>query len=85
MVDDGHGVAKVIELAERIATNTVLSNFAIVQALPRIARSDPEGGFLLESLMAAITVGDDEAKARVNAFLEKRIAKVAHHSGESER
>jgi len=52
VVDDGHGVAKVIELAERIATNTVLSNFAVVQALPRIARSDPDGGFLWESLMA---------------------------------
>jgi enoyl-CoA hydratase/carnithine racemase len=85
LVDDGHGLAKAIELAERIATNTVLSNFAIVQALPRIARSDPEGGFLLESLMAAITVGDDEAKARVNAFFEKRVAKVAHPSGDSER
>src|ERR1700730_15540345 len=85
LVDDGRGLAKAIELAERIATNTALSNFAIVQALPRIARSDPEGGFLLESLMAAITIGDDEAKARVNAFLEKRVAKVAHRSGESER
>jgi (methylthio)acryloyl-CoA hydratase len=85
LVDDGHGLAKAIELAERIATNTVLSNFAIVQALARIARSDPEGGFLLESLMAAITVGDDEAKERVNAFFEKRVAKVAHPTGESER
>jgi hypothetical protein len=36
-------------------------------------------------LMAAITIGDDEAKARVNAFLEKHVAKVAHPSGESER
>jgi enoyl-CoA hydratase/carnithine racemase len=85
LVDDGHGLAKAIELAERIATNTVLSNFAIVQALPRIARSDPDGGFLLESLMAAITIGDDEAKARVNAFLERRVPKVSHPSGESER
>jgi (methylthio)acryloyl-CoA hydratase len=85
VVDDGHGLAKAIELAERIATNTVLSNFAIVQALPRIARSDPDGGLLLEGLMAAITVGDDEAKARVNDFLEKRVPKVAHLSAESER
>ncbi len=85
VVDDGHGLAKAIELAERIATNTVLSNFAVVQALPRIARSDPDGGFLWESLMAAITMGDDEAKARVNAFLEKRVPKVAYRSGESER
>jgi enoyl-CoA hydratase/carnithine racemase/acyl-CoA synthetase (AMP-forming)/AMP-acid ligase II len=71
LVDDGHGLAKAIELAERITTNTVLSNFAIVQALPRIARSDPEGGFLLESLLFAIAVGDDEAKERVNAFFKK--------------
>jgi enoyl-CoA hydratase/carnithine racemase len=84
VVDDGHGLAKAIELAERIATNTALSNFALVQALPRIARSDPDGGFLLESLMAAITIGDDEARARLNAFLEKRGPKVAHPS-EGER
>jgi enoyl-CoA hydratase/carnithine racemase len=84
VVDDGYGLARAIELAERIATNTVLGNFAMIQALPRIARSDPDGGFLLESLMAAITIGDDEAKARVNAFLEKRVPKVAHLS-ESER
>jgi hypothetical protein len=32
-------------LAERIATKTVLSNLAMVQALPQIARSDPDGGF----------------------------------------
>ena len=85
VVDDGHGLVQAIELAERIASNTVLSNFAVVQALPRIARSDPDGGFLWESLMAAITMGDDEAKARVNAFLEKRVPKVAYRSGESER
>jgi enoyl-CoA hydratase/carnithine racemase len=77
VVDDGHGLAKAIELAERIATNTALSNFAMVQALPRIAHSGPDGGFLLESLMAAITIGDDDAKARINAFLEKRVPKVA--------
>jgi (methylthio)acryloyl-CoA hydratase len=82
VVDDGHGLAKAIELAERIATNTMLSNFAIVQALPRIARGDPDGGLLMESLMASITVGDDEAKARI---LEKRTPRVAPVSGESER
>lgn len=82
VVDDGHGLAKAIELAERIATNTALSNFAMVQALPRIARSGPDGGFLLESLMAAITIGDDDAKARINAFLEKRVPKVAQPESE---
>jgi enoyl-CoA hydratase/carnithine racemase len=84
VVDDGHGLAKAIELAERIATNTVLSNFAIAQALPRIARSGLDGGFLMESLMATITLGE-ESKTRIDAFLEKRVAKVAPLSRESER
>jgi (methylthio)acryloyl-CoA hydratase len=84
VVDDGFGPAKAIELAEQIATNTTLSNFAIAQALPRIARSSPDGGFLMESLMAAIAIGDEEAKARINAFFEKRVPKVAPLFGEGE-
>jgi (methylthio)acryloyl-CoA hydratase len=78
VVDDGEGLTKAIELAERIATNTTLSNFAITQALPRIARSGPDGGFLTEGLMASITADDGEARARINAFLEKRGPKAAH-------
>jgi enoyl-CoA hydratase/carnithine racemase len=82
LVEDGQGLAKAIELAERIATNTTLSNFAMVQALPRIARAGSDGAFLMESLMASLTVGDEEAQARINAFLEKRGPKVAALSGE---
>jgi len=84
VVDDGFGLAKAIELAEQIATNTTLSNFAITQALPRIAGSNPDSGLLMESLMAAIAIGDEEAKARINAFFEKRVPKVAPLFGESE-
>jgi enoyl-CoA hydratase/carnithine racemase len=80
VVADGQGLAKGVELAERIAANAALSNFAIVQALPRIARADPETGPLLESLMAAIAASDGEAKARLKAFLEKRASKVTHRS-----
>jgi hypothetical protein len=35
---------------------------------------------MMEALMAAIAQGDDEAKARLQAFLEKRAPKVAHGS-----
>jgi (methylthio)acryloyl-CoA hydratase len=76
VVANGDGLTKGVELAERIASNAVLSNFAVTQALPRIARADPETGLLMESLMAAIAASDDEAKARLNAFLEKRAPKV---------
>jgi enoyl-CoA hydratase/carnithine racemase len=80
VVEDGEGISKAIELAERIATNATLSNFAVVQALPRIARSDPDAGFLMESLMWAIAANDAEAKARIHDFLQKRAAKVSHGS-----
>ncbi len=59
-----------------MAGNAPLTNFAVIQALPRIADSDPRVGYLMESLVAAVAQGDDEAKARVRAFLEKRAAKT---------
>ncbi len=76
VVDVGAGLAKGIELAERIAQNAPLTNFAVMHVLPRIAESDPASGYLAESLMAAIAQGSDEAKARLKDFLEKRGTKV---------
>jgi (methylthio)acryloyl-CoA hydratase len=76
LVEAGAGLAKAIELATRIAGNAPLTNFAIMQALPRIAESDPASGYLTEALMAAIAQGSDDAKARLKDFLEKRGKKV---------
>ena len=80
VVEDGQGVSKAIELAERISANAALTNFAVVQALPRIARSDPDAGLLMESLMWTVASNDAHAKARIHDFLEKRTAKVSHRS-----
>jgi enoyl-CoA hydratase/carnithine racemase len=77
LVDEGEGLAKGIELAHRIAGNAPFTNFAVMHLLPRIARSDPAAGYVTEALAAAIAQGDDEAKARLKAFLEKRAPKVA--------
>ena len=77
LVDEGQGLAKGMELAHRIAGNATFTNFAVTHLLPRIARSDPSAGFVAESLAAAIAQGDEEAKARLKAFLEKRAPKVA--------
>jgi enoyl-CoA hydratase/carnithine racemase len=76
LVEDGEGLAKAIAIAEKMAGNAPLTNFALIQALPRIADSDPRIGYLMESLMAAVAQGDAEAKSRVADFLEKRAAKV---------
>ena len=76
VVPDGQGLAKAMALAQKIATNAPLSNFAVMQALPRIADMSQPDGLFVESLMAAIAQGDDAAKLRVRAFLEKRAGKV---------
>jgi len=72
----GEGLTKALELARKIATNSPVTNFAVLQALPRIAQANPAEGFLMESLMAAVAGGSDEAKTRMRAFLEGRAAKV---------
>jgi enoyl-CoA hydratase/carnithine racemase len=76
LADDGAGLAKGIELAERIASNAPMSNFAVMHALPRIAESDPASGLFTESLMASVASNSDEAKSRLKDFLEKRGKKV---------
>jgi (methylthio)acryloyl-CoA hydratase len=72
----GHGLAKGIELAQRIAANASLSNFAVMQALPRIADMPQSQGLFVESLMASIAQGDPAAKERMNAFLQGKAGKV---------
>jgi enoyl-CoA hydratase/carnithine racemase len=72
----GEGLAKALELAEKVAANSPVTNFAVLQALPRIAQANPAEGYLMESLMAAVASGSDEAKSRMRAFLEGRAAKV---------
>jgi (methylthio)acryloyl-CoA hydratase len=84
VVDGGAGLAKGIALAEQIATNAQLSNFAMVQALPRIARSDPDSGLFMESLMVTLAAGDAEAKTRIDAFLDKRAPKTIPRSATGE-
>jgi enoyl-CoA hydratase/carnithine racemase len=77
LVGDGEGLAKGLELANKIAGNAPLSNYAITQALPRIADLSASDGLFMEALIASIAQGDDAAKERVRAFLEKRSHKVA--------
>jgi len=78
LADPGAGLAKGVELARRVAENAPLTNFALIEALPRIADSDPATGLLLEALMSAVAQAAPEAKDRLRAFLDKRAGKVVH-------
>ena len=79
LAEPGEGLAMAFELARKIASNAPLSNFAVLQAMPRIAASGDDAGFFTEALMSAIASADDDAKQRLRAFLEKRAPKVMHH------
>lgn len=75
-VANGEGLDKAKEIARKIAANSPMTNFAVIQALPRIADANPGQAFMMESLMAAIAQGSDEAKQKLQDFLEKRAKKV---------
>jgi enoyl-CoA hydratase/carnithine racemase len=75
-VRDGEGLAKAIELAQRMATNAPMSNYAVMHALPRIADQSQSEGLFTESLMAAVAESTPDAQERLRAFLEKRAGKV---------
>ena len=76
LVADGEGLAQGIALAQRIATNAPVSNFAVMHALPRIADQSQSEGLFTESLMAAVAESTPEAQTRLRAFLEGRAGKV---------
>ncbi|WP_427918723.1 crotonase/enoyl-CoA hydratase family protein [Streptomyces sp. cg40] len=76
LVDEGAGLASASEHARRIAANSPFVNYAVLQALPRIAETSPETGLLMESLMSAVAQSGSDAKERMNAFLTGRAAKV---------
>jgi len=73
----GGALAKAKELAEKIAGNAAMSNFAIVNALPRIQDLAHDDGLFFESLMAAMTQTSPEALERLRAFLDKRAERLA--------
>ena len=76
LTDAGGALPKALELAERVAANAPLTNFAVLQALPMIAEANPQTGLLMESLMATVAQSDKEAKSRIRAFLDHKTAKV---------
>lgn len=76
LVPAGTAFDKAFELAERVAQNAPLTNYALMHALPRIAEQPADQGFLTEAMMAAIAQSAPEAKQRVRAFLDGRAAKV---------
>jgi enoyl-CoA hydratase/carnithine racemase len=76
LVGAGEGLAKALELAQRIANNAAMTNYGVMHVLPRIADQSIQDGMVTESLMAAIAVSDPETCERLSAFLDHKANKV---------
>jgi (methylthio)acryloyl-CoA hydratase len=70
LAETGEGRRMAAELAARIAENAPLSNWAVVNAVPRIHDMSTSDGLFAESLTVALTHGGDEARTRMREFLE---------------
>lgn len=76
LVPAGEGTKKALELAETMAGISPVTTYAVLHALPRIGEADPDQGYFIESLMAAVAGGSDEAKTLMREFLDGRGARV---------
>lgn len=76
VVEAGTAVEKALELAQKAASNAEISNYAVINALPRIQDMAKEDGLFVESFISSFTATSPEAEERLRAFLEKRVARV---------
>lgn len=76
LTEAGGALEKAVALAEKVATNAPLTNYAILQALPRIQDMSRSDGLFVESLMAALVQTAPDAEERMKDFLEGRSQKV---------
>lgn len=76
VVEEGKALERALEIAARMAQNAEFTNYAIINALPRIADMSSEDGLFTESMVATLATMTDDAKDRLRAFLEKRAPKV---------
>jgi enoyl-CoA hydratase/carnithine racemase len=81
LTPQGEALEKAVALAAQAATNAEISNDAIINALPRINDMGPDDGLFVESFIASFTATSPEAEERLQAFLNKRVAKVARPGG----
>jgi enoyl-CoA hydratase/carnithine racemase len=72
LVGEGEALNKAIELADHIAGNSRMSNYIMINAIPRIADMDRMSGSFAENLAAGIVHGEEDAFTGIDAFLDKK-------------
>jgi len=77
VTESGGARAKAMELARIAACNAPLSNYAVINALPRIHDSGYDEGLFFESMIATLTQVTPDAQERLRAFLDKKAPRLA--------
>lgn len=72
----GDALSKALELARGIAQNSPLSNFAIINGLPRLRDASHDDGLFFESTLAALTSASPDAQKGLREFLDKKAARL---------
>lgn len=73
VVDHGSGVDFAMKLAKTIATNAPMSNYAVINGIPRISEMGHAEGLFTENTVASMTGAD--AAQRINSFFDGRKAR----------
>jgi enoyl-CoA hydratase/carnithine racemase len=76
LVEDGKELEKALELAQRIASNSDASNYAIMHTIGRIADMSSSDGLFTESIMAALVQTCPEVQDRLADFLDRKAGRV---------
>ncbi|RWI57103.1 MAG: crotonase/enoyl-CoA hydratase family protein [Mesorhizobium sp.] len=76
VVRNSQAKSKAIEIAKASVENASLSNFAIIQALPRIGEMSKDDGLFVESVVVGLTGTSQEAETRLKNFLSKRASPI---------
>ena len=69
------------KVARKIAGNAPMSNFAVMQALPRIADLSQSDGLFVESLISSIAQGDEAAKEKKSALQKISVLNLNYRQG----
>lgn len=81
LVEDGKELDKALDLAERVASNSDASNYAILHTIGRIADMSSSDGLFTESLMAALVQTSPEVHDRLADFLDRKAGRVTAGPG----
>jgi enoyl-CoA hydratase/carnithine racemase len=83
LVEDGKELETALGLAERIASNSDASNYAILHTIGRVADMSSSDGLFTESIMAALVQTSPEVHDRLAEFLDRKSGRVSVQSGQN--